>query len=504
MSSDKIRSIDELSGELQSLRASGKKVVQCHGVFDLLHIGHIRYLQRARQLGDVLIVTVTPDQHVNKGPHRPAFTEQLRMDALAALECVDYLALNQWPTAVEALRQLQPDIYAKGAEFRYRKTPELKKEEAVATELSIQVEYIDEITSSSSHLINHYLPSFSEEVERYLETVRNRFTADQILDAIGAARRLKVLVVGEAIVEEFYYCTALGQSTRAPIVTTRYEFHERFAGGAVAVANHMAEFCDEVRLLTLLGTDDSEEEWIGQRLHKRVTPCFVYKQDAPTIVKRRYRESYFDIPLFSVHRLDDRALNDMEMGEIVSQLDSVADFDMVAVADYGHSMLQGRVIEQISGAARFLAVTTQSSAANIGFHTVSKYPRADYLSLTRRDLESDCRSRQSDRHPDMLRDVGTRLGTQRSVVTLGKKGCLCYDRDAGIHGAPGLSTHAVDRTGAADAFFAISALCAALDVPREILTFLANVAGAQAVSQVGFSRNLNLESFRRHVATLLK
>ena len=82
----KVMDLEILAGVLETVRENGKKVVHCHGVFDLLHIGHIRHFQQAKKLGDVLVVTITPDKDVNKGPHRPAFAEQLRVEAIAALE----------------------------------------------------------------------------------------------------------------------------------------------------------------------------------------------------------------------------------------------------------------------------------------------------------------------------------------------------------------------------------------------------------------------------------
>ena len=114
----KIKTLDELATLLSTHRAQGKKIVHCHGVFDLLHIGHIRYFEQARSMGDVLVVTVTPDCHVDKGPHRPAFTETLRAEAVASLNCVDLVAINRWPTAEETLRLLRPDVYVKGSEFK--------------------------------------------------------------------------------------------------------------------------------------------------------------------------------------------------------------------------------------------------------------------------------------------------------------------------------------------------------------------------------------------------
>ena len=113
----KIHSIQDLSNLLDKIRKN-KKIVLCHGVFDLLHIGHIKYFENAKTAGDILVVTVTPDRYVNKGPNRPAFPEKLRCEAIAALAVVDYVALNEWPTAVETIQILKPDIYAKGSEYK--------------------------------------------------------------------------------------------------------------------------------------------------------------------------------------------------------------------------------------------------------------------------------------------------------------------------------------------------------------------------------------------------
>src|SRR3954469_13968655 len=112
MATSKIRDIHELAAELAAGR-NGKTVVQCHGVFDLLHIGHIRHFQEAKKSGQILVVTLTPDRYVNKGPHRPVFTESLRAEAIAALDVVDYVAINKWPTAVEAIQTIRPEVYAK-------------------------------------------------------------------------------------------------------------------------------------------------------------------------------------------------------------------------------------------------------------------------------------------------------------------------------------------------------------------------------------------------------
>src|SRR5262245_13515890 len=107
----KIKNLDDLPTILAGLRKQGKKVVHCHGVFDLLHIGHLRHFEEAKRYGDILVVTLTPDQWVNKGPHRPAFPQEVRAELLASLGCVNFVALNRWPTAVETIQLLKPHFF---------------------------------------------------------------------------------------------------------------------------------------------------------------------------------------------------------------------------------------------------------------------------------------------------------------------------------------------------------------------------------------------------------
>src|SRR3990172_8805312 len=115
-SNEKIKPLDELALIVAELKTAGRQVVHCHGVFDLIHPGHIRHLHSAKTQGDVLVVTVTPDEYVNKGPGRPIFNQRLRVESLAAFACVDYVAINRWPTAVETILLLKPDVFVKGSD----------------------------------------------------------------------------------------------------------------------------------------------------------------------------------------------------------------------------------------------------------------------------------------------------------------------------------------------------------------------------------------------------
>jgi len=154
---------DILADEVKQLKQQGKTIVLCHGCFDLMHPGHIRYFQAASEMGDRLIVTVTPDQYVDKGPGRPVFTQQLRVDSIAALECVHLAAVNKWPTAENTLRLIRPDVYVKGQEFEnfHDKTGKLQRELKVIEEIGARMRFTHEVVFSSTRLLNEHFAQAS-------------------------------------------------------------------------------------------------------------------------------------------------------------------------------------------------------------------------------------------------------------------------------------------------------------------------------------------------------
>ena len=119
MSSDKIVQLERLGQRASDLRAAGKKLVATNGCFDLLHVGHIRYLNAARELGDALIVGINGDQSVRelKGAGRPVNSERDRAEIVAALECVDLVAIFPDVRATRFLELAAPDVYVKGGDY---------------------------------------------------------------------------------------------------------------------------------------------------------------------------------------------------------------------------------------------------------------------------------------------------------------------------------------------------------------------------------------------------
>lgn len=154
----KIMAPEQLARKLRLLKSKGMTIVLCHGCFDLMHPGHIKHFQAAKKMGDVLVVSVSPDQYVDKGPGRPVFSQTLRAESIAALSCVDYVTINQWPTAEETLRLMLPDYYVKGQEFEHYEdaTGKLQREHKVVREIGAEMRFTHEVVFSSTELLNTY------------------------------------------------------------------------------------------------------------------------------------------------------------------------------------------------------------------------------------------------------------------------------------------------------------------------------------------------------------
>jgi cytidyltransferase-like protein len=480
--------------------------VHCHGVYDLLHVGHIKHLEAARRLGNALIVTITPDRFVDKGSHRPAFTETLRAEALAALTCVDYVAINTRPTAVEIIADLKPDIYVKGFVAGHGKrdhTDSLALEEQAIAAGGGRLVLTHEETFSSSSLINQFLDVFTPEVKSFLSSFRARYSPEKIVEHLKAMRGLKVLTIGETIIDEYVFCDAMGKANKEATLVVGENYTETYAGGILAIANHVSGFCDTVTVASALGETDPYDAFVAEKLRASVARQFVTIPGVPTMVKRRYVEEYLGRNLFEVYSTKGARLAGPPEDAFVERLDSLLPlYDVVIVADYGHGLLTDRVVGRICEKARFLAVNTQTNAGNLGYNVISKYPRADFVAVAEPEIRLQHRDHASDL-AHLIAESARSLRASKMIVTRGKRGCLCYDPKAGFVSVPAVAVKVVDRVGTGDALLSLAAPAVAMGVPMELVGFIGNVAGAEACAIMGNRTSIEPTSLFRHITSLL-
>lgn len=504
--SKKIVSFDEFKDQV-IIRHPFKKIIQCHGVFDLLHIGHVKHLEEAKRFGDILVVTLTPDRYVNKGPGRPVFTENLRAESIAALGFVDYVIINDAPTAVEAIQKIKPSFYIKGIEYKNINndlTGKINDEEKAVNLVGGSIKFTDDIVFSSSSLLNRFFSPFSPEVISYLDKIKSKYDTNNILSYLTSAKNLKVLLIGEAIIDIYHYVEAIGKAGKEPVLVTKYCREEIYAGGVLAVANHLADFCLEVTCITMLGENGEYEDFIRTKAKPNVNLVFKYKKNSPSIVKKRFLDEYSLQKLFEIYEINDSYLDSDQSQELVSSIEKeIIKNDLVVVADYGHGLLDGSCVQVIENKSKFLAVNTQSNAGNHGFNCISKYKKADYVCIATRELQLNYRQKHTSTL-NQLEQLVLDYQYNNIVVTHGRKGSLVYKSGEGIYNVPAFATEIKDRIGAGDAVLAITSLCMVQNAPAELVGFIGNVVGAEAVTIMGNESSINKVSLMKHISHLLK
>ena len=495
MVNSKIKTLEELQQITTDLKSKGKKVVHCHGVFDLLHIGHIKHFEEARSLGDCLVVTITPDEYVNKGPNRPAFTTELRLEALAALEAVDFVSANKWPIAVETIKIIQPDIYCKGPDYKDHKddvTGKIDDEEQAVESVGGKICYTKDITFSSSSLLNKYGDVYSETQKSFIEKMLDGQNIDQIKNSIDNFKNLKVLVIGETIIDQYVFCEALGKSGKEPVLVLRdLEMHQ-YAGGAAAIARHLSDFCGSVSLLSMLGEKREHEDFVLESLPKNVKPYFIYKGGSPTITKKRYVDHISKSKSLGVYSLDDVQMNGENQGQLNTYLaELVPAHDFVIVSDYGHGFISQDTARRISNQSVFTTLNAQINAANIGYHTMNNYRNIDCAIINETELRHELRDRESGVEI-LMKELANTLQVQHLVVTQGNGGATLYDTESKhYHHCPAFAAKVVDKIGAGDAMLALLSCALKSGFNPNLALFLGSLAAAQSVETIGNSISVN-------------
>lgn len=503
----KIITLDKLALKAVDYHNQGLAVVLCHGTFDLMHPGHIRHLERAAREGDVLFVTLTADEFVNKGPDRPVFPSEVRAESLASLEFVDLVAINAAMTGVNVIKLVKPDVYVKGSEYKELKndiTGNILLEVKATEDNGGKVIFTNEPTHSSTHLLNQYFDVFEPATKTYLQSFKKKYTEKEIIDSINSLGNKKTLVIGDVIIDEYHYASMLGQSGKSNSLVVRYNSEERFAGGAIAVANHLAGFVDDITLLSGLGSKDSHEGFIRSRMEKKIKKQFFYFPSSSTLIKRRYLDEGM-AKLFEVYfGGNETPSNEMDT-EVCSWLrNNLEYFDIVVVPDFGNGFISPDMVEILCKKAKFLAVNTQINSGNRGFHVITRYERADFVSLN----EPEVRLAAHNRHgplEQIVSKLAEQIHAKQFAVTQGQSGALFFDVEHNQQShVCALSTKVFDRIGAGDAFFALSALCAGGNLSSEVTAFVGSAAAALDVQIVCNRDYIKPSPLFKYIRTLLK
>lgn len=502
----KLLSLTQLEKTVSTLKEEKKTIALCHGVFDLLHPGHISHFEQASELADILIISLTSDRFVNKGPGRPLFTDKVRAHSLCNITHIDYVFISDSPTAIEVLKIVKPDFYVKGSDYINENddvTGMISKEKEIVESFGSKIYFTSGFTSSSSKLINSFYSNLSDNCQEWLRNFKEIDGYSKVVEYIAKISRLRPLILGECIIDKYTFCTSLAKSSKDPILAFQTIETNTFAGGVLAIANNCSSWSDRAGVITFAAGNTYNTFSLGEKLNKNIELEIIPTSDRPTILKHRYVELGSNVRLFEYYDFSDSFLQLPELSKLENSIFSkFKDYDLLILADYGHGYFSNSVISLIEKLPIFTCINTQSNAGNRGYNTISKYSRANVITFNGAELQLELRNR----NPDYLKivpEIMQKKMASHSIVTLGADGLIVFEEGGNFEKIPAFATKLIDKVGAGDSVFAIASLLAKVGAPLKVIGFLSNLVAAHEVSQLGHGKSLSLQDLVKQTKALL-
>jgi len=475
MTPSKIVSVNHSIGFLKAASCwSSYNTTICDGVFDLLHVGHIDHFKQAKALSDHLLVLVAKDSHVKKGPGRPIFPESERAELVAAIESVNAVCLVDQDDVIRIIKEGKPNFLAKGEDYASQDDPILLGVKEILESYGGKLVFTTGKPHSSSTIANQnglVLP----EIENYLSKFCEKYSSEDVLGWLDKCRDLKPVVIGEAIEDIYIFCKPEGKSAKDSMITfSSIGRKEVYAGGSLAVFDHLKELCLETKCKSNLF------------------------YSSPRVVKTRYIEDFFNQKLFAYDSVSPE-MSDWGHGLNADLLKEWNPF--LVVADFGHGLIDQELAGTLARRTDFLALTVQTNGLNWGFNLLSKYSTASYVVIDEMELRLATGNKNGDIEYSLESEC-ERLGGPLIGVTLGHRGSLFFDGEEFVS-TPAISSKIVDRVGAGDAFLAWTAPLAEVGAPTDIVGFIGAVAAGIQIGSIGNSKPVTLEQVSSWVKSLM-
>tara|TARA_R110002074_G_scaffold402283_1_gene606107 strand:+ start:7406 stop:8899 length:1494 start_codon:yes stop_codon:yes gene_type:complete len=468
--------IEQIRGALPA----GKRIGFLSGNFNVVHPGHLRILKFAADNSDVLVIGVNPDE--TPGVTIPA---EFRVDGLNAISLVTHALLLEGPPE-NFIKALQPDVVVKGKEYEKRFNPEQSVVDAYGGQLLFSS---GEMRFASINLLQkeYFEGNFSTIHPPRDFPVRHEFDAATLVSVLEKFSSLRVLVIGDLIVDTYINCDPLGMSQEDPTIVVTPIEEKTFIGGAGIVAAHARSLGAKVRFLSVVGEDECAE-FACKNLNDIGVECHLMPdRTRPTTHKRRYRA--LGKTLLRVNLLRQHAIGaDLQSALIARILEYLPTTDLLLFADFNYGCLPQKVVDAACEEGVKLGVMMAAdSQASSQVSDISRFKGMHLITPTEREARMSIRD-----HDSGLAVIGEQLQlaaeAQNVVVTLGGEGLLIHAVDEGrfvTDRLPAFNSSPKDVAGAGDSFFTCAslALCTGADIWSA--SYLGALAAGCQVSRVG-------------------
>lgn len=475
----KIKTVEELVDIIGPYPRT-QKVVMCHGVFDVVHPGHMRHLMYAKGKADILIASLTADHHISKGQYRPHIPQSIRAANLAAFEMVDYVIIDKNTTPLANIELLQPDFFAKGYEYSGKSKPKKTQEEEALLE-SYGGEMLftpGDIVYSSSKFINLEAPMIRlEKLAAVMEL--SGISIKDVLASLNSSKPVTIHVVGDTIVDGITYTNVIGGQIKTPTLSVRLESQENYVGGAGIVAKHLKAAGAEVVFTTVLGEDPLAEFVVNDLKEAGITVQLIVDKNRPTtyknaIVANNYR-------LVKIDTLDNSSISDAITEQLVHHISSTA-ADAVIFSDFRHGIFNKRTIDELVAAIPVTCFKVADSQVASRWGNITEFQGFDLITPNEREARFALGDQDSGIRPlsSRLFDVAR---CKTLILKLGERGLLtcCSNNHDSLESfvfVDSFADHVVDAVGSGDALLAYATLALVKGYSPAIASIVGSMAAA--------------------------
>ena len=481
----KIKTREELR-EIIGPRPRAKKVIMCHGTFDLVHPGHIRHLIYAKGKADILVTSLTTDQHISKANFRPFVPEALRAMNLAALEIVDYVVIDENPTPIENIKFIQPDYFAKGYEYNKEGVHPKTQEEIDALE-SYGGEVIftpGDIVYSSSRIIESEPPNLATDKLHALMEAEG-ITFDKLRSTLEKFKGVKVHVIGDTIVDSYTYGTLIGGQTKTPTFSIKFERQVDFVGGAGIVAKHLKMAGAEVKFTTVLG-DDRLKDYVLKDLKDYGVECnAIIDRTRPTTQKNLFTAGGYR--MLKVDTVDNHPISEKTVDQFVKSISST-NSEVVVFSDFRHGIFNPRTIKTLTAAIPAGPIRVADSQVASRWGNILEFQGFDLITPNEREARFSLGDQDSTIRPLAL-ELYRRANCKYLILKMGERGLITYRApDPNVRSfltVDSFTENVVDAVGAGDALLAYASLSLARGDCPVTASILGSIGAAIACERDG-------------------
>lgn len=475
----KIKTLSELL-EIVGAFPRSRKMIMCHGVFDVVHPGHVRHLAYAKTKAAILVVSITADRHINKGAYRPHIPEGLRALNLAAFEMVDYVLIDEEAKPLANLGRIKPDFFAKGFEYTSGGLPPATQEEADIVEgYGGQMIFTPgDVVYSSSKFINMALPQV--QIDKLLMLMdANGVTFDLLRDTVRRLDGFTVHVVGDTIVDSYTRTALIGGQTKTPTFSVLYQGKDDYIGGAGIVALHLRAAGAKVVFSTVLGDDPLKDFVVDGLKGSGVDIHPVVDSTRPTTNKNAIIAGGYR--LLKVDTLDNRAISDHIVDKLADNIRRTP-ADAVVFSDFRHGIFNRLSISTLTAAIPELPLRVADSQVASRWGNITDFQGFDIITPN----EREARFALADQDSTVGRLAGALTAATHCkmlLLKLGDRGICCSrTRNTGAEdnffSVDSFAGNVVDAVGAGDALLAYSTLAMLATDNEVVAAILGSMAAA--------------------------